>query len=393
MSRKLLNLNSDLRKLVEEGYNVDIVEGYLVVRDIPYVNVNKSVLLGTLVMALDLNGDLTNPPSDHTSKFIGEYPCDSNGKPLDGIRHSSGSFPLGKLTANHNFSSKPTKGSFDDFYEKVSTYCAIIAGHANVLYPGISPKTFRVAEPTEDDSPFHYIDTASARAEISEVTRKLAVDKVAIVGIGGTGSYVLDLLSKTPVREIHLFDGDKFSSHNAYRAPGAASKQELHNQMLKVEYFAEIYSKMRRGIVPHGEYISESNIAELHGMDCIFLCMDTSREKAIIVTRIEAMGSPFIDTGMGLYETSQSIGGILRVTLSDAATRGQAKERMSFATGGDDGEYDRNIQIADLNALNATLAVIKWKKMHGFYLDQKREHCSTYTIGRNMLLSEDCESM
>ena len=51
-------------------------------------------------------------------------------------------------------------------------------------------------------------------------------------------------------------------------------------------------------------------------------------------------------------------------------------------------EYDKNIQIADLNALNATLAVIKWKKLFGFYADHEHEHFSTYTIDCNLLTSD-----
>jgi hypothetical protein len=45
--------------------------------------------------------------------------------------------------------------------------------------------------------------------------------------------------------------------------------------------------------------------------------------------------------------------------------------RVSFEDGADGNEYNRNIQIADLNALNAALAVIKWKKLFGFYRDMK----------------------
>ena len=47
--------------------------------------------------------------------------------------------------------------------------------------------------------------------------------KVVIVGLGGTGGYLLDLLAKTPIEEIHLYDDDIFGTHNAFRAPGAAS--------------------------------------------------------------------------------------------------------------------------------------------------------------------------
>ena len=42
-----------------------------------------------------------------------------------------------------------------------------------------------------------------------------------------------------------------------------------------------------------------------------------------------------------------------------------------------------------IDALNAALAVIKWKKLFGFYLDLDDEHHCTYTLDGNMLLNED----
>ena len=87
--------------------------------------------------------------------------------------------------------------------------------------------------------------------------------------------------------------------------------------------------------------------------------------------------------------TDDSLGGILRVTTSTPKKREHVSARISFSDGDDNNEYDCNIQIADLNALNAVLAVIKWKKLFGFYLDFDQEHHSTYTIDGNKLVNED----
>ena len=48
-------------------------------------------------------------------------------------------------------------------------------------------------------------------------------------------------------------------------------------------------------------------------------------------------------------------------------------------------EGDDKALIADLNALNAALAVIKWKKLFGFYHDYNNEPSSTYTVEMNAL--------
>lgn len=390
MFHKLIDPNHDLERLPHDGYSMDVRGGYLILRGVPYVNEQRQVRFdGILAAALNLNGDLVNPPSDHTIKFVGEFPCQSNGTPIEGIRHCSGQFPIcDGLTAQHSFSSKPPRGCYLSYYEQFTTYAAILAGPAANLDPNATPRTYQVVEPHEEDSPFHYIDTASARAEINAISSKLAVEKIAIVGVGGTGSYVLDLVSKAPVREIHLFDADIFSSHNAFRAPGAAAKDDLHKQPSKVSYLAAIYSRMHRRVIPHEVAVDASNAEALCEMTFVFLCMDGGPAKRTIVDTLDKGGIAFIDVGIGLYARDNTLGGKLRVTLSTPESRAFAQKEIAFGSGDGSDEYDKNIQIADLNALNAALAVIRWKKYRGFYFDLEREWGSTYTIGSNLLINE-----
>jgi hypothetical protein len=92
---------------------------------------------------------------------------------------------------------------------------------------------------------------------------------------------------------------------------------------------------------------------------------------------------------MGVYLTDDSLGGVLRVTTVTPAKHDHIQDRIPFSDGDGNNEYSKNIQIADLNALNAALAVIKWKKLCGFYSDLDREHHCTYTIDGNTLINED----
>ena len=94
---------------------------------------------------------------------------------------------------------------------------------SNLMRPRAS---LAVKEMKADESPFHYADNGVAPGLV-EVTRRLELEKLAIIGLGGTGSYILDLVAKTPVKEIHLFDDDVLLNHNAFRAPGAPSLTEL----------------------------------------------------------------------------------------------------------------------------------------------------------------------
>jgi len=198
-------------------------------------------------------------------------------------------------------------------------------------------------------------------------------------------------VAKTPVGEIHLFDGDTFSQHNAFRSPGAPSIEDLRAKLNKAVYFKMQYEKMHCGIVAHAEYINASNVVELRDMEFVFLCIDRGGEKRSIVAKLDEYGIPFIDVGMGIQATGDSLGGILRVTTSTPEMRNHLCEngKIPFSEGDADNDYAQNIQVADLNALNAALAVIRWKKYFGFYRDLEKEHFSTYTIDGNQLMNED----
>lgn len=390
MSQQLISRSPDLKRLRDEGYDIEIRRGYLLVKNIPYVNVNKEIKRGTLVSELTLAGDVTIIPSTHVAYFEGDHPCNKDGSEIAKIKHASSHQRLGQdVVVDHSFSSKPISGRYKDYHEKMTTYAAIVSSPAQAIDSNVTPQIFPVIQAEDTESVFNFIDTASSRAGINMATSKLELEKIAIVGVGGTGSYVLDLVAKTPVKEIHLFDRDRFLQHNAFRSPGAPSVEELGIGPLKVAYFKDRYSRMRRGIVAHNCYIDTSNVDQLRGMNFVFLCIDGGEAKKVIIGSLEAFDIPFIDVGMGIDLIDGSLRGILRVTSSTTKQRGHLRKRVSFGNGNGNDDYERNIQIADLNALNAALAVIKWKKLFGFYLDLENEHFSAYTIDGNALINED----
>jgi hypothetical protein len=324
--------------------------------------------------------------------WAGSMPCHHDGAPISRIAAGDQRLQIAPgLEASHRFSSKPLPaGAYGDYYEQLTAYIKIISHEAEAIDPTASAATFAPVETTDGESVFRYHDTASSRAGITMANSKLELGKLAIVGVGGTGSYVLDLVAKTPVKEIHLFDGDRLLNHNAFRAPGAVSLDELRKQPVKADYFAGTYARFRRGVVSHPYDLGEPNAHELDEMEFVFLCMDGGPEELALVKHLESRGISFIDVGMGLREEEGSVGGILRVTTSTPEQREHIDKRISFADPDDAAnDYARNVQVADMNALNACLAVIRWKKLFGFYRDLEREHHTLYTIDGNQVLNED----
>ena len=320
--------------------------------------------------------------------FSGEFPCTHQGQKLEKIVNGTVSNKITEdLSVQYSFSSKPS-GGYNNYFDKMTTYINILCSHAFKIDKKASARSYQPLCCNESEAVFHYVDTASSRSNISDVSEKLSLDNVAIVGLGGTGAYVLDLLAKTPIQAIHLFDGDKYYSHNAFRGPGAASLELLRKAPSKVNVYEAIYSNMHRGIKAHDCFVNEDNVQKLKNMDFVFVCIDAGGAKQTIFEKLEEYGVPFIDVGMGVYyvEEKSALGGIVRVTSSTDKNREHAKGTVSFAPEGDgNNEYETNIQVADLNALNAIQAVIKWKKMLGFYIDYESEISSTYTIDGNHL--------
>jgi len=319
--------------------------------DVPYVNEKREVKRGILMAALDLTNDVAQPPKDHQAKWAGDCPCNEDGSIMQGLGPSQAPTVISGHQVTWNFSCKPKPADkYDDFHQKMSHYAIKISGPARAIDPTVTAQTFKPRQPDP----------------------------------------VLDFVAKTPVKEIHLFDGDTFDQHNAFRAPGAASGEELEQRLSKVAFHARTYGKMRRGIVVRPNSMRPDTLHELEGLDFVFLCIE-GKGKRPIVEKLESLGIPFVDVGMGIAINGDCLRGQIRTTTSTPAKRKHVyeKNRIAFTTADEVNEYDKNIQVAELNALNAALAVIKWKKLFGFYADDATEHFSVFVIAGNEMINED----
>lgn len=396
MSRLPIDRNADLTRLADEGYALEVdPESVLLVKQVPYVTPAREVKRGTILGRLKTAGSIDDIVSfhDHTVFFAGEMPCDDQGRPLTKVVIGSQHTQLTpRLSYDHYFSSKPGPDGYPSMYDQVRQYVTILESYAQRLEPGVTAKVGprpTTVDPEFEESPLVYADTASLRAGIVMVSAKFRRRQIGIVGLGGTGSYVLDQVAKTPVAEIHVYDDDVFFSHNAFRAPGAATLDELREMPQKVDYWQRRYSAMHRGVVAHPYRVTAENAGELASYDFVFLCMDSGPDKLAIVTTLEERGVAFIDCGIGVQEVDGALRGTIRVTASTPTKRDHVRRRVSFAPPRADNDYERNIQVADLNALNGVLAVIKWKKLCGFYHDFVHEHDSTYAVNSHLLTRDE----
>ena len=388
-------VKSDFETLQEMGLEVEIRNGHLLVHSVPYVDARRQVRRGILLTALTGNREVLGRPGDHTIWFVGDLPHKQDGRPMTNLE-IGGAHPLWEgFQVNRQFSNKPealAQTGFADYVSKVLHYVSLLSPEAAALDPAATAFTGKVLAAEPEESIFEYWDTAASRAGIVALSAKLAMPRVAIIGLGGTGGYVLDLLAKTPIRQIHLFDGDVFDQHNAFRAPGVAKLTELATRPQKVDYFADRYSAMHRGIHRHDYPITEENVTDLVGFDFVFLCVDKPKVRKLIGEFLIASQVPYIDTGMDLLLVGDpgELIGSCRVTLCTPVKASHFARRAPLTGGGDaDDLYRSNIQLADMNNLNAVLAVYKWKQYCGFYQDLRGAHNLTFSINDQALIGDE----
>ncbi len=390
MSRRAIAHSPDLARLREAGYELQVhPKGFLLVNSVPSVKAEGTLGYGTLIVKIvSWIGDRVGAPENHQAYFRGEFPHKKAGERIDVLTHASQLYLLAEgLEAHHYFSYKSDKiqanGHYADYFDLVTSYIDLIEKYARRVDENVTARTGRAFDLDDEESVFVYRDTASTRAGIMAVSQRLEDHVVAIIGLGGTGSYVLDLLAKTPVKEIRLYDGDFFLQHNAFRAPGAAKIAEVAAvpPLRKVDYLRAKYAEMHRGIVARPVNVYEIG-DEFADIDFAFVCLDPVPAKRAIIEGLVARDKTFIDVGVGIFMEGTSLGGKVRTTLS-APGRRTHRHPIPFVDVKD--EYPTNIQIADLNALNAALAVLRWKKHLGFYLGilPEPEFSSSYTIEFN----------
>lgn len=365
---ELANRNDDIRRLLEKGYALRVDGAHLVVRDIPYLDSQRTRQVGAIVAKLVFIDKVRVTQDNHQVYFAGSMPYGLDGHSIPNLAGGPTSLTLSKtdVVVERSFSNKPA-GGFANFFDKIEHYTRVISGPAIALHGG-TPLTFRVDNDVTVGSVFKFHDTLTSRAEIGDLAALFKEEVIAIIGLGGTGCYVLDYMVKTPVKEVRGFDGDAYHVHNAFRSPGRLDETDLGET--KAEVYQARYENFRDGLTLRPKYIDRSSAADLAGVTFAFVCVDKGSARAEIFDLLVTLRIPFIDVGMGLNRKLGPLSGTLRTTFYAAEKATKVRE-LQLAEMADDPDdiYRRNVQISELNALNACFAVIRYKQLKGFYVD------------------------
>ena len=233
-----------------------------------------------------------------------------------------------------------------------------------------------------EQGPFRIPNTYEARAELGPVQDRIREQRIAIIGLGGTGAYVLDLVAKTPVAEIHLLDSDFIDWHNFMRAPGAPTCAEIALQRRKdrprkVDYYLSKYTSLRDSIQAHPFLLNKDNSTEFlskNPVDYAFVCIDqrqdssSPRQDDVYSTLSEAR-IPFIDSGVSITLDDHTIRGAVTISTYAAGCQKWKDAIPNAKVEGNMPSY-RNVQLPEVNALAASLAVVEWRRRTEQYVSE-----------------------
>jgi hypothetical protein len=92
---------------------------------------------------------------------------------------------------------------------------------------------------------------------------------------------------------------------------------------------------------------------------------------------------------MGLNRKRGALSGLLRTTYYSEENGQQVLEKGLADLQDDPGDiYRTNIQTGELNALNASLAVIKFKQIRGFYVEEDPNYHQLFDVSDCQIVAE-----
>ncbi len=141
---------------------------------------------------------------------------------------------------------------------------------------------------------------------------------VGIVGVGGTGSAVAEMLAREGITNFVIVDHDKFTKSNKTRLYGSYANTK------ETEYKVDIVKKNIQKIEPKANVktipnnvISQNVLNQLKNCDVVFSCTDRHAPRSILNELAHQFFIPLIDVGVGLdAKNGKIVGGSVRVSLS-----------------------------------------------------------------------------
>ena len=277
----------------------------------------------------------------------------------------------------------------------------LVHRYAKQVVGAVSAAGYSETASLSKQGPFKIPNTFEARAALGPVQDRIREQRIAVIGLGGTGAYVLDLMAKTPVPEIHLLDADEVDWHTFMRAPGAPTADKIESlrgsPLKKVAYYCTKYASLREGIFPHAVGIdSPSMFGEFlssHPVDFAFVCIDQKKDsdsprQDVVYEALSEAEIPFIDSGVSITLEDDTVSGAVTTSFYAEGSEAWREAIPNARVEGNVPGY-RNVQLPEVNALAASLAVMEWRRRTEQYVSESASFLHKFRLETPRIIKVD----
>ncbi len=283
---------------------------------------------------------------------------------------------IGRTPSGPVFSIKPAGRDYEDAWEALNHYVKQIYA----LFLGRSP-----LRPKAIPRPYTFDVLGDQLPEAVEWRSLLAPECVAIVGLGGVGAWIADLVVKADPREIHGWDYDCIKPKNILRMPGGLDPNVWIGRR-KAHWFEETYSLIHTNVHGHNARVLPSNVQEvIEGTTFAFVAVDDADDRMMVCDTLAHARIPFVVVGLSPVRKEKRVKVSMRIV---SAHVGVSSWRGGIPQVGQAGQDDYgSLDLPDVYSMTASWAIQSWRKMRGQFWQDQREECLDYDASDHSLIA------
>ena len=266
---------------------------------------------------------------------------------------------------------KRDAGEYKDAWEALKTYISEIYGgfrtdtQAGTQQP-MRPYTFPIAG-----------EKTCKEVEWLDLVRG---DRIAVAGLGGVGSWIADIMTKSDVSELHAWDDDLIEDKNILRMPGAVHPKWIGKS--KARWFEDTYRQIHPKVYGHEEKVYAGNFEEfLSGINFGFVAVDNDEGLEAACDALAGANIPFVNVGLSIDRRQGQV--TVSVRLITAYPHNESWQSAVPRVDRSGQEVYGGLELPDISAMAVGLAVQSWRKIRGQLAQKEPQECLVYR-------AEDC---
>jgi len=212
----------------------------------------------------------------------------------------------------------------------------------------------------------------------------VAQERVAIIGLGGVGAWIADIVVKADPREVHGWDHDCIEPKNILRMPGGIDPNVWIGRP-KASWFQKTYSLIHTNVHGHNAKVQSENLQEvIEGITFAFVAVDEADDRMMVCDALANAGIPFVVAGLSPVRKDKRVKVSIRIVTAHI---GVPSWREAIPQVGQAGQDDYgSLDLPDVYSVTASWAIQSWRKMRGQFWQEQREECLDYSASDQSLI-------